>query len=211
MVSVRKRKMARSSVKKSTRRLKDKHRDVNIAANPIIAAKWDKSLTLLQNYKKLGLRSRLGQLTGGHEKDVLTLSEIKAAREANQNKITPQDIEQTEDPAEIPEGEARIIRDKETNEVIRVIHGTKKMPKPEEMTEENEVIKQLRLEAEKNSKIKKEATPSERECEWAERLYNKHGDDYEAMKWDKKLNPMQQSVKDLRNRILRWKKFTGKE
>lgn len=208
MTSVRKRKMARSSVRKNTRRLKDKQRNINIHSNPIIAANWDKSLTLQQNYKRLGLRAKLGGLAGGVEKKVESLSEIKAKREHETKKPNVSDIEQTEDPAKIPEGEARIIRDPETNEVVKVIHGTMKIDnkEDEEVVENPSVIRQLEEYAQKNSKIRKERHLSERESEWLKSLYEKYGDDYEKMKWDKKLNIYQQTAADLRKRIQRWKK-----
>ncbi|MDN6194799.1 MAG: nucleolar protein 16, partial [Alkalibacterium sp.] len=142
MTSVRKRKMNRSSVRKNTRRVKDKKKNINIHSNPIIAANWDKSLTLQQNYKKLGLRAKLGTLAGGKEQDVKTLSEIKATEAISKPSLA--DIEQTIDPAKIPEGEARIIRDPETNEVTNVIYGTMKVdPKAETEGESSSVIKQL--------------------------------------------------------------------
>lgn len=205
MVSVRKRKMNRSSVRKNTRRVKDKKKNINIHSNPIIAANWDKSLTLQQNYKKLGLRAKLGTLAGGKEQDVKTLSEIKAAEATSKPSLA--DIEQTTDPAKIPEGEARIIRDPETNEVINVIYGTMKVgPKAETEGESSSVIKQLEEYAQKHAQVKKERKPSARENEWLEQLYEKHGDDYDKMMWDKKLNIYQQSAGDLRRRITKWKK-----
>lgn len=46
---------------------------------------------------------------------------------------------------------------------------------------------------------------STREEEWVEKLVEKHGDDYEAMFWDRKLNPMQQTVGDIRRRVKKWR------
>ena len=217
MTSVRKRKMARSSVKKNTRRTKDKQRNINIHSNPIIEANWDKSLTLKQNYKRLGLRAKLGRSAGGDERKVESLSELQAKREKNQkNQLkhvpTVSEIENLDDPSRIPEGEARLIRDPETNEVIKVIYGTMKVDDKDESEEEIEnpsVIKQLEEYAEKNSKIKKERHQSERENDGIKSLYEKYGDDYDKMKWDKKLNIYQQSAGDLKRRIIKWKKANG--
>lgn len=226
MVSVRKRKMARSSVKKNTRRRKDKQRDINIHSNPIIAKNWDKSLTLKQNYKRLGLRSKLGNIAGGVEQKVETLTEIRNKRRAKLElllllqSVSIEEIEETEDPSRIPIGEARIIRDPETNEVLRVIYGTMKVDGDDndnvsdaaEETEEregqgaNSVIKELEEYVAKHAKVRKERHMSDRESEWAKALYEKYGDDYERMKWDKKLNVYQQSAGDLKRRITKWKK-----
>lgn len=214
MVSVRKRKMARSSVKKNTRRTKDKQRNINIHSNPIIAANWDKSLTLQQNYKKLGLTVKLGHSAGGKEQKVEQLSEIKRRRdqEARNSQVKPSDIEQTTNPEDIPEGEARLIRDPETNEVIQVIHGTKKMTGSAQASPEEEttsVVKQLEEYAQKHSEITRERKQSDREENWCRSLYEKYGDDYDKMKWDKKLNIYQQSAGDLKRRISKWKKQQG--
>ncbi|CAI5759051.1 unnamed protein product [Candida verbasci] len=198
MVSVRKRKMARSSIKKNTRRVKDKQRNINIHSNPIIAANWDKSLTLQQNYKKLGLTAKLGKSPGGKEQSL-------SKKRNNKEHITIDQIDDTDDPEKIPEGEAKIIRDEEGN-VIKVIYGTMKQ-KEEESEEEvdNSVVKQLEEYAEKNSKIKKERHQSDRESEFLKNLYEKYGDDYDKMKWDK-LNVYQQSAGELKRRIIKWKK-----
>ncbi|RCK67534.1 Nucleolar protein 16 [Candida viswanathii] len=217
MVSVRKRKMARSSVKKSTRRTKDKQRDINICSNPIIAANWDKSLTLKQNYKRLGLRAKLGTSAGGDEQKVVSLSEIQAKREKkNKNsKSAPSidEIENLDDPSQIPEGEARLIRDPETNEVIKVIYGTMKVDgkddDEEEGAENPSVVQQLEEYAKQHSKVKKERHLSDRESEWLKSLYEKYGDDYDRMKWDKKLNVYQQTAGELKRKINKWKKANG--
>ncbi|KAI5948729.1 NOP16 [Candida theae] len=213
MVSVRKRKMARSSVKKNTRRNKDKQRNINVYSNPIIAKNWDKSLTLQQNYKRLGLRAKLGHMAGGVEKKVETLTDLRNKKK-NKDKgdaVTIDEIEHTDDPSKIPEGEARIIRDPETKEVIKVIYGTMKVVEEESDDEkvDNSVIKQLEEYAEQHSKVKKERHLSDRESDWLKSLYEKYGDDYEKMKWDKKLNIYQQSAGDLKRRINKWKKANG--
>lgn len=211
MTSVRKRKMARSSVRKNTRRLKDQQRKVSIRSNAIIAANWDSSLTLQQNYKKLGLRAKLGSFAGGQEKKVETLTEIrlrKQQEEANK-KIDIEDIENTEDPAKIPKGEARLIRDPETQEVTKIIYGTMEIGPVNEKDSETEVIKQLRQLGQENSLHKKGRKVSEREGVWLKELHEKYGDDYDKMKWDKKLNIYQFSAGELKKRMTKWKSENG--
>ena len=78
----------------------------------------------------------------------------------NQLKHVPtvSEIENLDDPSRIPEGEARLIRDPETNEVIKVIYGTMKVDDNDESEEEIEnpsVIKQLEEYAEKIVKLKR--------------------------------------------------------
>ncbi|CDK25874.1 unnamed protein product [Kuraishia capsulata CBS 1993] len=199
MVSVRKRKMNRSSVKKATRKRKDKQREFNISSNPIIAANWDKNLTLSQNYARLGLKVRLGKSTGGVEKE-LVFNDKLADKKQEQ---LPED-EDTDDPARIPKGRAKIVRDEEGN-VLKVVYGEMEGDGIESSAEEKtEVVKQL----EALSKIshKKERHQSERETEWIAALVAKHGDDYDKMMWDKKLNPFQHSKGELKKRIFKWKK-----
>ncbi|CUM67745.1 uncharacterized protein PRCAT00005450001 [Priceomyces carsonii] len=207
MTSVRKRKMNRSSVRKNTRRTKDKQRNINIHSNPIIAANWDKDLTLKQNYKRLGLRMKLGKIAGGEEREVKTLTEFR--NERSLPSIEPKDIEQTDDPSQIPEGEARLIRNPETNEVEKVIYGTMKVSKLDEKEPEASIVVKQLEEYARGGKAKKDRIPSKREQDYLRSLYEKHGDDYEKMKWDKKLNVQQQSAGDLRKRIMKWKKVNN--
>lgn len=200
MGSVRQRQKSKSGAKRTTRRTKDRQRDVNIASNPIIAANWDHSLTLAQNYKKLGLKVKLGTPAGGVE----PILDPKRQRKHKTQEENVEPIGETED--EIPEGEARIIRD-ENGEVLKVIYGRKKVdPNASEQEKpKTEVIKQLEQFA--NTRVAKtDRVQSDREEVWLEALYKKHGDDYGKMMWDKKLNIHQQSSGDIRRRILKWKK-----
>lgn len=200
MVSVRKRKMNRSSVKKSTRRTKDRQRQVNIASNPIIALNWDKKLTLQQNYKKLGLTAKLGKETGGVEKDLTPTPLIPDS--ATGIDFSPDE----EDPYKIPKGKANIIRD-DKGEVLKIVYGLKEQVEAKDESKDFPVVKQLEELA--AIKIVKERTQSERENEWLSKLYAKYGDDYDKMKWDKKLNVYQQSPGDLKKRITKWKKLNN--
>ncbi|AGO11775.1 AaceriADR002Wp [[Ashbya] aceris (nom. inval.)] len=228
MASVRKRKMARSSVRKQTRRNKDKQRKVNIACNPIIEKNWDYNLTLAQNYKRLGLTAKLAPRAGGEEIDLTKIVKKSVPiRSAFEEYDSDSDIEQTEsghddaledgvyDPAKIPEGEARIQRD-ENGEVVKVVYGTMKTvdvdadisdlkQKLEHDKVKTEVVQELESYASRPVS-KRIRAPSSREDEWLHRLYEKHGEDYNSMARDLKLNIYQQSAGDLKQRMKKWLK-----
>lgn len=130
--------------------------------------------------------------------------------------------------------EARVERDPDTGKIIRVIHTDMKYnplndplnsdSEDEEMgddgeefegfdstatkKEPNEIIKKLEEQASMVAE-KKPRKQSEREQEWLERLVAKHGEDYEKMARDMKLNPMQQTSADIRKRVGRWKAKGG--
>ena len=69
---------------------------------------------------------------------------------------------------------------------------------------ETEVVKEL-IEQAKNPAEKKPRYQSSREREWLTSLVEKHGDDYDAMFRDRKLNPMQQTAADIAKRIKKMK------
>lgn len=68
-----------------------------------------------------------------------------------------------------------------------------------------EIVKSL-IEQSHNPAPKMARYQSEAEREWLERLIKKHGDDTSAMARDLKLNPMQQTARDIARRI---KKMQG--
>ncbi|SCU84163.1 LAFA_0D08526g1_1 [Lachancea sp. 'fantastica'] len=222
MASVRKRKMARSSIKKTSRKNKDRHRKINISGNPIIAKNWDYSLTLSQNYEKLGLRAKLQTPAGGQEAK-LGASVMKeplstpSFLEYDDDEFGPEESASTEqnltlepEEEEIPEGEARIVRDSEGN-VVKVIYGTKQsdvgsddIDEAEDPATKTETIKELEAYASRPA-IKRARKPSGREEAWLKALYEKHGDDFRAMFLDRKLNLNQQSEGDIKKRIIKWR------
>ncbi|KAL8650398.1 MAG: hypothetical protein Q9210_003852 [Variospora velana] len=95
---------------------KPKSKKLNLRANPIVAANWEKSQTLSQNYRRLGLVSKLNARTGGVEKS-LNHSTSSSATEKKKDALA---IANKKPTALVP-GTVRIERDPETGTIVRVL------------------------------------------------------------------------------------------
>ncbi|KAK1061158.1 Ribosome biogenesis protein Nop16 [Friedmanniomyces endolithicus] len=113
-------KKSRSGVSKAVRKPRSKKLHLQ---NPIISANWDKTQTLEQNYKRLGLTSKLNKNTGGVERKA---EDVQRARDEAAGEVVKQKddvlaIGAMRRPREIQVQEARIERDPETGRILRVI------------------------------------------------------------------------------------------
>ncbi|KZM24213.1 Nucleolar protein 16 [Ascochyta rabiei] len=206
-----------------------------VLSNPIIAKHWNQKETLSQNYRRLGLTSRLNHATGGTEKTIalLGLNDPKSSRadtaaDSTANRLNIVSKQPTQ-AVEIEEIE--VERDPETGAILRVT-GQKEQkfnPLNDPLNEledsegeaeewsgfamvperrENEAQNPVISELEeaaRNGVRKAPRKQSEREGEWLERLVNKYGEDYGRMARDRKLNPMQQTESDIKKRVKKWK------
>ncbi|KAI9802653.1 MAG: hypothetical protein M1825_002675 [Sarcosagium campestre] len=224
----------RSSIAKVRQRPKSK-KLLNPRGNATIAANWDKTQTVSQNYRRLGLTSRINASTGGTVVSGPAPSALRISSRPTAEILVPTT--------------ARVERGSD-GAITRIIHpsqGSKKRrPNPlqdplndlsdlsgddddadvnnaEEASDEWEGIQAedalplgrstvVVAELERQSQREARRPPrkaSAREREWIERLVKRHGDDMRAMFWDRKLNPMQQSEADIKWRVERWRKETG--
>ncbi|CEJ80776.1 hypothetical protein VHEMI00939 [[Torrubiella] hemipterigena] len=210
-----KRRSGRQTVKTNNRNKKI----LNPRGSSVVAKNWDKKETLAQNYRRLGLLSRLKAPTGGVEKK-LKGERINAEPQANPFAID------TIEKATL--SEATVERDAD-GKIIRVIsHSNNPLNDPlNELDSDNEdnevnqhypewsgiihdeadtdVVRSL-VEQAQNPAPKKVRHMSEREVEWLQTLVDKYGDDTRAMAKDRKLNPMQQTAADIARRL---KKFNA--
>ncbi|QSZ35502.1 hypothetical protein DSL72_008372 [Monilinia vaccinii-corymbosi] len=203
-------------------KLKPKSKRVNPLGNAIIAANWRQDETLTQNYRRLGLTSRLNSVTGGIEKRQAGLeSKTSTASKLAISNTIPKNLAPTE---------ARVERDPETGKIARVIYDDKKAnPLNDALNSDaededregfegfgdeadsgpkNEIVQMLEEQASRAAE-KKERKQSEREKEWIERLVKRWGENYGAMVRDRRLNPMQQTEPDIRRRVQKWKEAGG--
>ncbi|PVH85576.1 hypothetical protein DL98DRAFT_546157 [Cadophora sp. DSE1049] len=230
-------KKKRSSIPKI--KMKPKSKRVNPLGNPIIAANWNQDETLTQNYRRLGLTSRLNSATGGTEK--LRAGDISKTSTASKLAIS------NAIPKQFAPSSARVERDPTTGKILRVIHAEDDNPLNDPLNvveamdfegaeDDGEVFEGFEGEGEGGSAAgkagkkgkksqneivrrleeqasmvpeKKERSQSEREREWIERLVGKWGEDFEKMARDRKLNPMQQTPADIKRRVGKWKAKGG--
>lgn len=216
---------ARSSIStvkaKNHGRTKAGRRKVDFLGNKAIAENWDRKQTVTQNYKRLGLSSRLNAATGGVEK-------FKPGKENNGVGVIA--VQRAQREAKIRTEEVRVERDDE-GRIVKVIRaeGAEKERRPNPLNDllndvedeeeddldgettgassKSNVIAALEQEvadeAEKLAK-KRPRQQSKREEEWLERLVARYGEDTKAMARDRKLNPMQQTESDIQKRLKKW-------
>jgi len=198
----------RSSIAKVKHRPKSKKLQ-NIRGNAVVAANWDRKLSLSQNYQQLGLAAKLQGRTGGTETNVAANAKPTGGRDGlliSSKKpvvLDPQLASVVRDPKTgailevLDQGGARRenplndpLNDLENDGEVEAIDGTGIMPQLEEMAA--------------NSAGPKVRKQSNLEQEWIERLVAKYGEDYSAMSRDSKLNVRQQTQGDIRKRVGVW-------
>ncbi|KAI0600482.1 ribosome biogenesis protein Nop16 [Biscogniauxia sp. FL1348] len=223
----RKRRSSRPAIRQPSSSRLTKHL-LNPLGNSIVARNWNKKETTTQNYRRLGLVSRLRAPTGGTE-PVLSSSFTSTSK--------PPPSRPT-DPFAIASGSGTIIREARverdaSGKIIRVLEemSGKQRRNPlhdplvaldsdtDSESEEwggigdendNDIVRQLEAEAARPVE-KKPRTQSAREVEWLGRLVARHGADTRAMARDRRLNPMQQTEADIARRIRKWKGEKEKE
>lgn len=180
----------------------------------------DRSLTLSQNYKRLGLSSRLNAPTGGVEKKPRKGGGIP---EPNTH-VDPLAIKSTPASKSFKPAEAHVERDPMTGRILRVIGAGTETANPLndslndlESSSDTETATlrpsrgvvadlegQALTEEQQLARTKRPRQQSKREAEWIQRLVEVHGQDYAAMFRDRKLNSMQQSQGDIKRRVQKW-------
>lgn len=172
----------------------------------------DQSLTLSQNYRLLGLSSKLNAYTGGTE------ARAKAITTESRRKNTLS-IPTSQKASEMRTSEVKVTRDPKTGAIISVQHEKSERENPlgdplnEFSDSEDEevvggsakgIVSKLEEQA-RYSKPKRPRMQSQREKEWIARLVERWGDDWVGMVRDRRLNPQQQSEGDLKKRVGIWK------
>lgn len=112
----------RSGIQKKRQKPKSQKKILN---NPVIAANWDQSQTISQNYKRLGLTAKLNKHTGGVERKADEDEQLEAGHAGRTR------IDHGADALSIHSskkanmmaglGEAKIVRDPETGAILEVI------------------------------------------------------------------------------------------
>lgn len=176
---IRRRKLAKSGFNNKVRRRARKEKQKNLDfGNPLITANWDRKLTVSQNYEKLGLTANTEKAHGG-------VATKDSAEIKTRHKSTPT---------------ARIVRDSEGNTRIEYSSPEDDIDAPVVPSKpKTEVV--AKLEEMAKQKTSKPRVQSSEEQAWLAKLVARHGDDYKAMQWDKKLNPYQHAAGELKRRV----------
>ncbi|KAJ4407861.1 Nucleolar protein 16 [Gnomoniopsis sp. IMI 355080] len=199
----RKNRSSRPTIRQSNRLKKP----LNPQGNSLVARNWNKKETLSQNYRRLGLTAKLGKATGGMEahpsapasQDPLAVSQAAGTRSAIRSVKVERDAEgnilkvlRRENPLNDP-----------LNDISDSDDDAQRTGEEEQSGKEEREVKIVDL-LEQQASVPTESHKrhqSAREREWLQRLLAKHGDDVAAMSRDLKLNPMQQTVGEIKKKL----------
>ncbi|KAJ1960246.1 Nucleolar protein 16 [Dispira parvispora] len=241
--TARARRKVRNPGRQVTLKRKDPRASKNLILDPIVRKHWDPTLTARQNYRKLGLVSKLNGPDRNPVKVERPLDlynnpedpfneecdiDFKSAVDAEkQNAVHPDSLEAflgrppaktTADPDVLQKfspdcivGYGIIERDDEGN-VIKVTlpdeqesEGDEPAPTPAK----TELIRELEEHAANVQVV--ERAPPRPERQALQKLIAKHGDDYESMAMDIKLNVLQRAPGDLRRRCERYRRYLARK
>ncbi|RKP24281.1 ribosome biogenesis protein Nop16 [Syncephalis pseudoplumigaleata] len=200
------RRVNRQPTQKNTRRVANRvARKRPIAQDKLVAAHWDKELTVRQNYARLGLAHRVNGVAGGTERS-RALEEMLAYRAADAQDLSK--LDEATLKRRLGPGRAMIKRDDKGN-IISVIMGTEAdLDDGSEEQEEEQlaVLSQAKAKSQLVEEMERqvaEHVPYQRflspgETKWAKEVIAKYGDQYERAFRDLKLNKLQRTVGQIR-------------
>lgn len=184
MANIRQKKRTqRLRIPKTSKKRAIQQKKVSLRLPDILAEEWQKDETVSENYKRFGLTAKFDvnfkggeqEKSSGQPREKQIIRQARVVKDAN--------------------GKILEILDDLTNDSDSLTEGVK---------ESSKVVAELQSQAQV-AEVSKQRFASSNERQWVEALIQKHGDDYEAMFKDKKLNVRQQSIGDIRRRINRWK------
>jgi len=193
-----------------------------VLQNELIAENWDPKKTLSQNYRKIGLVSKLGHRAGGVEKrtddDGVTSVRneplaILPGTTHTQKPIAEVQLEidpETGNPtlskgsgSQLDSWAGDSLNDPDDSDVDEPNWTSLgRLPTQRGGTSVTAALETLAAGGIRHGP----RMQSQREQEWVERLVEKHGENYGAMFRDVLLNPMQQSEGDIRRRVVLWRR-----
>lgn len=193
---------------KTTRRRAEKKKNKKFTGHPLLRDKWDKKLTVSENYRKLGLVSRLNGISGGTAKDIVSMGNDKTKEDSSSDRfregMTKEELRKA-----IPEGYGIIERDDDGNIINVIMADTNAVDpldsdyEPEKTEAKAEGARLLEEYATTvDDSMKRWMSVGERQI--LQDMIDAHGSDYNAMFWDKKLNRQQLTKRQIQKKIERY-------
>ncbi|KAJ3322464.1 Nucleolar protein 16 [Boothiomyces sp. JEL0866] len=207
MGTVRRKRANRNPNKKVSRSQKNKNKVSFDGAHPLIQQTWDKKKTLLQNYEEMGLVVKLNGVSGGTGREAAHRAQEMQKLEELKDKVEWRkldDMPAKPNPAPSKEEENGIFAPIEGHiktDSRATLIGQKvnlKAPQANE-SKQTKIIEQLEEESKLTAPVIRHQ--SEQEAYVFEQLLRKHGDNYEAMAKDIKLNKYQLTAGQLKKKM----------